>query len=113
MVRGKKLTKRGSKLSSAEAKALLKRMRQASRELKKLAQTNPPAKLTAGQKADFKADTRRIQMVIAPLDQLIAKWEEELQTVGNDAQLASIDLQNAPEAAAGTSNHVEHHENTA
>ncbi len=29
-----------------------------------------------------------------PLDAILSKWEEELQTIGDDAQLANVDMQN-------------------
>ena len=35
------------------------------------------------------------QVSMSELEALIAQWEDKLQSVGDDAQLANIDLQNA------------------
>ena len=43
---------------------------------------------------------------IEQVDDQIAKWEDKLNTIGDDAQLANVDLQNMRKKAADPSDDV-------
>ena len=104
--------------TKSEGQVLLEQMRTASAELKELAAENerPMMRRRTAEKADrkppeYKRSSERlrhkeraaahresigkIRTVARNIDAEIVKWEQKLSTVGEDAQLANIDLQNA------------------
>lgn len=67
-----------------EARILLKQMTTASHELTHVIQ----------QRSGRDRATRQLQLMKQELDKTIEEWEQKLSSVGDDAQLANIELQN-------------------
>ncbi len=103
--------------TKSEGQVLLEQMRTASAELKELADQNegPKMRRRTGEKAErkpreYKRSSERlrhkeravghresiekIRTAAKDIDAEIVKWEQKLSSVGDDAQLANIDLQN-------------------
>jgi hypothetical protein len=83
--------------TKAEAAVLLRQMRAASAELKELATRNArvPERLRHKTRAAaHRQSIAKIRAVAKNIDAQIIKWEQKLSSLGDDAQLANIDLQN-------------------
>jgi hypothetical protein len=81
--------------TKAEALVLLRQMRVASAELRILIQQNARASERLRHK-DRAVQVRSVATLVAvraDLDAAISRWEKKLGSVGDDAQLANIDLQ--------------------
>ena len=80
----------------AEASVLLMQMRVASSELQTLIRQNAriSQRLRHKDRANHRESLATLRSVRDAVDAEIKKWEEKLSTVGDDGQLANIDLQN-------------------
>ena len=81
-------------MSREEAVASIERMRIASSELRALVGLRPPGSQIGPQRVFLPQDVARVNQVASELDLAIRDWEARLNTRGDDAQLANIELQN-------------------
>lgn len=85
-----------ARISPARARTLIAQMRRASQDLRRLSATPTPARIkSAEDRAAFDRDRRKLAGMAAEWDAHVALLEGRLATLGDDAQLANIDLQSA------------------
>ncbi len=81
-------------LNFKEVKKVAREMRRASRDLRRMAREKPPRDASEVDLRLYAQDQQTVLQVADNLDVEASKWEEMLQTAGDDAQLANVDLQN-------------------
>ena len=79
--------------SREEAVASIERMRTAASELRALVGLRRPGSQIASQQVFLQQDVARVNQVASELELAIRDWEARLNILGDDAQLANIDLQ--------------------
>ncbi len=100
VAQGKKVEEREERvrvqeyLNYNEAQKIAKEMQQACDQLRELAQTKAPAGTQGADLRRYNRDQNTVLQVADEFEREAARWEEKLSSVGDDAQLANVDLQN-------------------